>query len=93
MVLNGLSTVSYTHLYVYKRQHIGYTSWDEPQNVNIRPKVIQVNASLYQPGNYEYEEKGGVIVMEAERCAKCTQGEDTQWTIDLYKRQAFIVWK
>ena len=61
--------------------HIGYTSWDEPQNGNIMPKVIQVDASLYQPGNYEYEEKGGVIVMEAERFAKCTQGEDTQWTI------------
>lgn len=61
--------------------HIGYTSWDEPKNGNIMPEVTRVDTSLYKPGNYEYEEKGGVIVMEAERFAKCTQGDNTQWTI------------
>lgn len=61
--------------------HIGYTSWDEPKSGNIMPEVIRLDTSAYKPGNYEYEEKGGVIVMEAEHFAEYTQGDSTQWTI------------
>lgn len=67
--------------HIMDQTHIGYTSWDEPKNGNIMPEIMRVDTSVYQPGNYEYEEKGGVIVMEAERFAECQQGDSAQWTV------------
>jgi len=45
------------------------------------PEIIRVDVSAYKPGGYEYKEKGGVVVMEAERFAECTQGNKTEWTV------------
>jgi len=48
------------------------------------PKVIRVDASRNENmvmGGYEYEESSGVVVMEAERFAECTQGNKTEWTV------------
>ncbi len=61
--------------------HIGYTTWDEPKEGNIMPKVERVDPEAYVPGGYEYTEHRGVVVMEAERYHSCTAGENTAWTV------------
>ena len=76
---NNIAGGKWNHL--MDQTHIGYTSWDEPKGGNIMPEIIRVDVSAYKPGGYEYKEKGGVVVMEAERFAECTQGNKTEWTV------------
>ena len=38
------------------------------------PEIIRVDVSAYKPGGYEYKEKGGVVVMEAERLQNVHKG-------------------
>jgi len=76
---NNIADGKWNHL--MDQTHIGYTSWDEPKGGNIMPEIIRVDVSAYKPGGYEYKEKGGVVVMEAERFAECTQGNKTEWTV------------
>ncbi len=61
--------------------HIGYTSWDAPKEGNRMPKVVRVDAGAASYGGYEYEARGGVVVMEAERFAACKPGRETAWTV------------
>lgn len=67
--------------HIMDQTHIGYTTWDEPKEGNVMPRVNRVDASAYIPGGYEYEETGGVVVMEAERFAESRQSSDTHWTV------------
>lgn len=61
--------------------HIGYTSWDEPKQGNIMPKVIRVNPNEAKKGRCIFKEKNGVVVMEAEHYFNATSTDKTKWTV------------
>jgi hypothetical protein len=61
--------------------HIGYTSWDEPKEGNIMPKVIRIKPEEAKQGGYIFEEKNGVVAMEAEHYFNTTATDKTKWTV------------
>ena len=61
--------------------HIGYTSWDEPRGGNIMPKVIRVATDEAKSGGYVFNEKNGVVVMEAEHFFQSVATSKTKWTV------------
>ncbi|WP_297098612.1 glycosyl hydrolase 115 family protein [uncultured Draconibacterium sp.] len=60
--------------------HIGYTTWHAPQ-FNIMPEVVRVSADEAQKGGYVFEEKNGVVAIEAEHYFECKNSSSTQWTV------------
>lgn len=60
--------------------HIGYTSWDAPKR-NIMPKVTYVKQVDVEQGGYIFNEKDGVVVMEAEHYFNSKATEKTRWTV------------
>jgi hypothetical protein len=61
--------------------HIGYKSWDEPREGNIMPKVTRVNPNEAKQGGYIFNEKNGVVVIEAEHYFDNKTNAKTNWTI------------
>jgi hypothetical protein len=61
--------------------HIGYTSWDEPREGNIMPKVIRITPDEAKQGGYIFNEKNGVVVMEGEHYFLTKAIENTKWTV------------
>ena len=62
--------------------HIGYTSWDEPKGgKNIMPEVQRVLPEEVRQGGYVFEEKCGVVVMEAEHWFSNRAASRTKWTV------------
>lgn len=61
--------------------HIGYKSWDEPKEGNIKPAVYRINPEEAKTGGYMFEEKNGVIVMEAEHFFEIKASAKTRWTV------------
>lgn len=60
--------------------HIGYRTWHGPQ-FNIMPKVTMVAPSDAKQGGYVFNEKNGVVVMEAEHYFKNEANSKTKWTV------------
>ena len=60
--------------------HIGYRSWNAP-NRNIMPKVNRVNHADAKQGGYVFNEKCGVVVMEAEHYYESRANDNTKWTV------------
>ncbi|WP_050009437.1 glycosyl hydrolase 115 family protein [Flavobacterium sp. B17] len=61
--------------------HIGYKSWDEPKEGNIKPTVYRITPKEAKTGGYIFEEKNGVVVMEAEHFFETKNSKETKWTI------------
>jgi len=61
--------------------HIGYTSWDEPKAGNIKPVVYRITEQDAKAGGYVFEEKNGVVAMEAEHFYKAEAAAKSKWTV------------
>lgn len=61
--------------------HIGYTSWDEPKEGNIKPIIYRIKPEEAKTGGYIFEEKNGVVVMEAEHFFETKAPAKTKWTV------------
>lgn len=61
--------------------HIGYKSWDEPKEGNIKPTVYRVTIEEAKTGGYIFEEKNGVVAMEAEHFFETKNQKNTKWTV------------
>jgi len=61
--------------------HIGYKSWDEPKEGNIKPTVYRIKPEEEKTGGYIFEEKNGVVAMEAEHFLETKNPKNTKWTI------------
>ncbi|MGI9579905.1 glycosyl hydrolase 115 family protein [Chryseobacterium sp. RRHN12] len=61
--------------------HIGYKSWDEPKEGNIKPTVYRITKEEAKTGGYIFEEKNGVIAMDAEHFFEIKASKNTKWTI------------
>jgi hypothetical protein len=60
--------------------HIGFTAWNTPRN-NIMPKVTRIKSEEVKQGGYIFNEKNGVVVMEAEHYFEAKNSDKTNWTI------------
>ncbi len=61
--------------------HIGYTTWDEPEEGNIMPEVKRVDSTMSKTEGFVFEEKNDVIVIEAEHFYSKKSSKNTNWTI------------
>ncbi|WP_312902958.1 glycosyl hydrolase 115 family protein [Chryseobacterium taichungense] len=61
--------------------HIGYKSWDEPKEGNIKPTVYRITKEEAKTGGYIFEEKNGVVAMEAEHFFDVKAPLNTKWTV------------
>lgn len=61
--------------------HIGYTSWDEPEEGNIMPDVKRIDSTDSKHGKYIFSEKNNVIVIEAEHFYTKNSSNSIDWTI------------
>lgn len=61
--------------------HIGYKSWDEPKEGNIKPTVYRITKEEAKTGGYIFEEKNGVVAMEAEHFFDAKAPLNTKWKV------------
>lgn len=61
--------------------HIGYKSWDEPKQGNIKSTVYRITKEESKTGGYIFEEKNGVVAMEAEHFFETKNSAQTKWTV------------
>ncbi|WP_343660818.1 hypothetical protein [Chryseobacterium sp.] len=61
--------------------HIGYKSWEEPKGGNIKPSVYRVKREEAKTGGYIFEEKNGVVAIEAEHFYENRASSKTKWTV------------
>lgn len=61
--------------------HIGYKSWDEPKDGNVKPVVIRIKPEEVKEGGYIFTENNGVVVMEGEHYFENIAAAKTKWTI------------
>lgn len=59
--------------------HIGYKSWDEPKEGNIKPTVTRVSNEEAKKGRYIFFEKNGVVVIEGEHFFDTKSSPNTTW--------------
>ncbi|NLX25914.1 MAG: glycosyhydrolase [Lentisphaerae bacterium] len=67
--------------HIMRQTHIGYRSWDEPREGNVRPQVTRVSPEEAKVGGYVFTEKNGVVVMEGEHYFETKATDATQWTV------------
>lgn len=67
--------------HIMDQTHIGYTSWNEPREGNIMPKVTRVSPEEAMQGGYIFVEKNGVVVMEGEHFFQTKATEKTKWIV------------
>ncbi|MBA4320804.1 MAG: glycosyhydrolase, partial [Flavobacterium sp.] len=67
--------------HIMDQTHIGYKSWDEPKEGNIKPKVTRVLPEQEKKGGYIFNEKNRVVVMEGEHYFETKSTPKTNWTI------------
>jgi len=60
--------------------HIGYTRWYPPVR-NVMPKVVRIQPNEVEYGNCVFNQKGGVVVMEAEHYFECKHSSKAFWTM------------
>lgn len=61
--------------------HIGYKSWDEPKQGNIKSTVYRITKEESKTGGYIFEEKNGVVAMEAEHFFETKNSAQTKWKV------------
>lgn len=61
--------------------HIGYKSWDEPRQGNIKPVVHRISAAEAKVGGYVFQEKNGVVAIEGEHYFQAKNAPEAQWTV------------
>jgi len=61
--------------------HIGYKSWDEPKEGNIKPTVYRITKEEAKTGGYIFEEKNGGVAMESEHFFEVKASTNTKWTV------------
>ena len=61
--------------------HIGYRSWDEPRQGNIKPTVTRLQPGEAKTGSCLFTEDHGVVVMEAEHYFEAKPSPATHWAI------------
>ena len=66
--------------HIMDQTHIGYKSWDEPKGGNVMPKVIRIMPEEARQGGYVFNEKNGVVAMEAEHYFENKANDKTKWT-------------
>ena len=67
--------------HIMDQTHIGYTSWNEPREGNIVPKVTRVAPEEAKQGGYIFNEKNGVVVIEGEHYFQTKANDKTKWTV------------
>ncbi len=67
--------------HIMDQTHIGYRSWDEPREGNVKPEVIRISSDEAKQGGYLFSEKNGVVVMEGEHYFETKATEKTTWTV------------
>ena len=67
--------------HIMDQTHIGYTSWDEPREGNIMPKVIRISGEEATLSGYVFKEKNSVVVMEGEHYFETNSTDKTNWTV------------
>ncbi len=67
--------------HIMDQTHIGYRSWDEPRGGNVMPNVTRVTQEEAKEGDYVFNEKNGVVVMEGEHYFQTKATEKTKWTV------------
>jgi hypothetical protein len=67
--------------HIMDQTHIGYRSWDEPREGNVKPKVTRVAPEEAKVGGYVFTEKNGVVVMEGEHYFETKATDKTKWTV------------
>jgi len=67
--------------HIMDQTHIGYKSWDEPKGGNILPPVTHVKPDEVKHGGYIFDEKNGVVIMEAEHYFEYKVNDKTRWTV------------
>ncbi|MDO5443071.1 MAG: glycosyl hydrolase 115 family protein [Bacteroidia bacterium] len=65
------------------QKHIGYTNWNDNFPADMLPQVCRFEGDI-KPGLYEFTEKNGVVVMEAEHYFSSTEAADAKWTVIPY---------
>lgn len=66
------------------QKHIGYTSWNDNFPKDMLPAVYRVDSSKTTAGGYEFSEKNGVVVMDAEHYYAQQPSPGTSWTVIPY---------
>jgi hypothetical protein len=61
--------------------HIGYKSWDEPRGGNVMPNVIRIKPEEAKTGGYVFNEKNGIVVIEAEHFFETKANDKTKWSV------------
>lgn len=84
---DSLLSYDYNHIMVngkwnhmMNQSHIGYTLWHGPE-FNIIPKVFRIIPEEAKQGRYVFNEKNGVIAMEAEHYFGTKAPDKTKWTV------------
>lgn len=67
--------------HIMDQTHIGYRSWDEPREGNVMPKVTRITPDEAKQGGYIFNEKNGVVAMEAEHYFETKSSDRTKWTV------------
>lgn len=67
--------------HIMDQTHFGYKSWDEPKEGNIKPTVYRITKEEAKTGGYIFEEKNGVVAMEAEHFFETKASANTKWTV------------
>lgn len=63
------------------QKHIGYTSWNDNFRADTQPSVYRFEPDSIKPGLYEFTEKDGVVVMEAEHYFGAVNAPEAAWTV------------
>lgn len=67
--------------HIMDQTHIGYKSWDEPRGGNIMPKTTRIKPEEAKQGGYVFNEKNGVVVIEAEHYFENQATDKTKWAV------------
>lgn len=67
--------------HIMDQTHIGYKSWDEPREGNIKPTVIRITTEEAKKGGYIFDEKNRVVVIEGEHYFAVKNTPKTNWTV------------
>lgn len=66
------------------QKHIGYTQWHDNFPADRMPEVRRIDTAKQTAGGYVFEQKDGVVVMDAEHYHAATPAAGTRWTVIPY---------
>lgn len=62
------------------QKHIGYTSWNDNFRADTQPQVCRFEGEIKR-GLFEFKEKDGLVVMEAEHYFSAENASEAEWTV------------